>query len=321
MQPKQFWKNFRLGEELSVSGAFIYNGLRRFHEIQKLDHVDELFEVFYYLSVGFERLLKITVVMLEHDETVDQEAFEATLITHSHLELLRRIRGRTNISLGKSHNDFLSLLSTFYKQRRYGRFTLSSVWDFDREQRDLCRFLAKYLKVSFPDDKSLIGIFNDARFRKFMRSTAIKISSTLYEIVKARARELNLYTYELRHDSKAQMVFLGEADIPAEDVLWKELLVFFMNTKEATGYLSFLRSISPLDFDPADVEDLLDCFKSTSTNSMVMDQLEHHYEEMEKSARAERLKLMEAIGSHSLSFPEDEECEDEDFEPLDDPDK
>jgi hypothetical protein len=45
MKPTEFWKNFELGEELSVSGAFIYNGPRRFHELHKLDHTDEIFEV------------------------------------------------------------------------------------------------------------------------------------------------------------------------------------------------------------------------------------------------------------------------------------
>lgn len=64
MKPAQFWKNFKLGEEVSVSGAFIYNGMRRFHEMRKLDYTDEVFEVLYNLSVGFERLLKIAVVLL-----------------------------------------------------------------------------------------------------------------------------------------------------------------------------------------------------------------------------------------------------------------
>ncbi len=49
MNPAEFWKNFRLGEELSISGAFTYNGLRRFYELRKLDQSDEIFEVFYNL--------------------------------------------------------------------------------------------------------------------------------------------------------------------------------------------------------------------------------------------------------------------------------
>nr|VFK37614.1 MAG: hypothetical protein BECKSD772F_GA0070984_101717 [Candidatus Kentron sp. SD]VFK41293.1 MAG: hypothetical protein BECKSD772E_GA0070983_101112 [Candidatus Kentron sp. SD] len=63
MKTTEFWKNFKLGEELSISGTFIYNGMRRFHEIRIFDYTDEVFEVFYNLSIGFERLLKIAVVL------------------------------------------------------------------------------------------------------------------------------------------------------------------------------------------------------------------------------------------------------------------
>lgn len=89
MKPTEFWKNFKLGEELSVSGTFIYNGLRRFYQLRKLDNPDELFEVFYNLSVGLERLLKIVVVLLEHSDGEDQTAFEKSLITHNHQNLFR----------------------------------------------------------------------------------------------------------------------------------------------------------------------------------------------------------------------------------------
>ena len=88
MKPAEAWKNFNLGEEVSISGAFIYNGLRRFHEMRILDHTDEIFEVLYNLSVGFERLLKIAVVLLEHEEAIDQDALEKSLITHNHLSLI-----------------------------------------------------------------------------------------------------------------------------------------------------------------------------------------------------------------------------------------
>ena len=54
----------------------------------------------------------------------------------------------------------------------------------------------------------------------------------------------------MRSGSKAEAVFFGHADIPLENILWKELLVFFMNTKAKSGYLDFLRNISPLEFDP-----------------------------------------------------------------------
>ncbi len=314
MKPAEFWKNFRLGEELSVSGAFIYNGLRRFHELKKLDQTDDLFEVFYNLSVGFERLLKIVVVLLEHKDSDDQDAFEKSLITHSHTELLRRVKKQVKVNLGTQHNAFLSLLAKFYKTMRYGRFSLQSAADFHKERRELCAFLAKHLDVTFSDDSSPFGIFNEDKYRKFMRQIALKISSTLYEIVKVRSRELNLYTYELRSGSKSETVFLAEADIPAEDVLWKELLIFFMNTKETNGYLEFLRETPPLDFDIGDIGDYLDCFQSDAAKTLVMDHLEYLYEELPN--KSERLERMSVIGGQNVDFSDDDsEAEsDEDFE-------
>ena len=136
MKSSEFWKNFSLGEELSISGTFIYNGVRGFHQLRKLDHADELFEVLYNLAVGFERLLTIAVVLLEHKDSVDQEEFEKSLITHNHPDLLRRIKKHRKLSLAAQRNDFLGLLARFYKQVRYGRFEINSVYDHNREQNE-----------------------------------------------------------------------------------------------------------------------------------------------------------------------------------------
>jgi hypothetical protein len=90
-----------------------------------------------------------------------------------------------------------------------------------------------------------------------------------------------------------------------------------MNTEATNGYLKYLRAIEPLDLDPADVGDFLDCFQSDAAKSLVMDQLEHHYGEMDKEVRSERLDKMGVIGNPNVYFPEDdEEDEDEDIEPL-----
>jgi len=72
MTPEQFWKNSSLLDAVSIAGAFVYNGLRRFHEMQMLEHTDEIFEFFYNLSVGIERLLKVAVVLLERLCCIDR---------------------------------------------------------------------------------------------------------------------------------------------------------------------------------------------------------------------------------------------------------
>jgi hypothetical protein len=133
MNRDQAWMNFNLGQELHVSGAFIYVGLRRFHEMRTLDNTDEIFEFLYNVSVGLERLLKIAVVLLEHTEDADQHELEESLITHNHQDLLKRVRQHVKLNLSAPHNEFLALLGNFYTTLRYDRFMLSSVYDPDRD--------------------------------------------------------------------------------------------------------------------------------------------------------------------------------------------
>jgi hypothetical protein len=309
MNKHEAWKNFNLGEELSISGAFIYNGLRRFPEMQVLDHTDEIFEFLYNLSVGLERLLKIAVILVAHKDDSDQEAVEKSLITHNHLELMKRVRQHCKFNLGPPHNEFLALLGTFYTSLRYDRFTLSSVYDPDRERKALCSFLSKHLKVDLEQSSSFFATQNDTRYRKYIRGIVTRISSALFDIVRSKAFELNLYTYELRQGSRAKTIFLSRANLPAGEVLWKELLVFFMNTKSSSGYLEFLRSIEPLEFDPALAGDYLQCFQSDAAKAFVIDELEYLYGELEK--RGERLEMMSVIGSPNTYFDSPDSDDDE----------
>lgn len=307
MDPTNFWKNFRLGEEIHISGMFIYNGLRRFHELRRLDCPDELFEFLYELSIGLERLLKIAVVLYEHTDTSDQEVLERSLITHNHLDLMARLRRHIDIELGATHNDVLGLLGTFYKSLRYDRFALTSAYEGKKEAKAVCGLFVKHLKAKFSEGDSLFGIDNTDQFRNFIRRTVLKITREVYRVIEDRASQINLYTYELRHGSKAESVFLREVDIADEDMLWKELLIFFMNVKADTGYLHFLRETPPLEFDPALVSDYLDCFRSDSSKGGVMDELEHLYGEMDRDQRNERLRRMGVIGAPNVFFSNDEE--------------
>lgn len=307
MDKREIWKNFRLGEELEISGAFIYNGMRRFHEIRTLDHSEEVFEFLYNLAVGLERLLKIAVVLIEHNDSVDQSELEKSLITHSHLALLSRIKKHVQINFSSPHNELLNLLGKFYKSYRYDRFSLTSTYKSKREIKALCDYLSKHLDVNIQRDSPLLGIKNKRRFKEFMGKIVLRISKTLYEIIKNKASSLNLNTSKLRHGSKAETVFLRKVDISDEDVLWKELLIFFMNTKFTSGYLEFLREIKPLEFDPELVGDYLDCFQSDAAKAFVMDEIEHHYEELEKGKRLEKIAV---IAAPNVFFDTEEDEED-----------
>ena len=305
MNREEYWKNFRLGKELDVSGRFIYNGLQYFHKMKTFCLEEEIFEFMYNLSVGLERLLKIVVVLIEHDESVDQEEFEKSLITHSHLELLRRIKGRKNLPLGGIHNELLQMLGKFYKTHRYGRYSLRSMTVEGREKDDLHAFLEKHLGMQIKEDMFNVTL-NCERAKSLISKCVTKVSSALFEIIEEEARRLNIYTYELRYGSKASEIFqFKEGMFNNKDVLWKELLVFFMNYRESNGYLKFLRSIEPLQFDPALCEDYLNCFQNDQAKLSVMDELEYLYSEL--SNPGERLREISMIGVGGLYFPEDDE--------------
>ena len=295
MTPEEFWKNFSLGEELNIAGTFIYNGLRSFYEMQSLGNIDEVFESLYNLAVGLERLLKVAVVLIEHDSSFDQNAFEESLITHGHLELLNRIKGQRTVQMGKPHNELLSLLSKFYKSYRYDRYLSSSIYSAESEKSRLRAFLDKHL----PDEKSESSFLLwraenlSMRHKHFMRKLVTKLTSQLFEVVRERAFELNIFTYELRSGSKAEAVFYMKADIYAEEALWKELLIFFMNTPSSTGLLEYMRGIEPLEFDPHLAEEYLSCFSSNSAKGRVLGELEALYEMIDKPKdRLEEISLI-----------------------------
>jgi len=213
---------------------------------------------------------------------------------------MKRVTQHTTLNLGPPHNEFLALLGTFYTSFRSGRFTLSSVYDPDREKNAFRGFLSKHLQVKLGESFGIFATQNDARYRKYIRGIVMKISNALFEVVRTKASELNLYTYELRHGSRAETIFLGQADLPTEEVLWKELLIFFMNTKSTSGLLEFLRSVEPLGFDPELAGDYLQCFQSDAAKAFVVDELEYLYSELEKSG--ERLKIMGVIGNPNAYF-------------------
>ena len=173
-------------------------------------------------------------------------------------------------------------------------------------------FLTKHLHVDFSDGSSVFGTENKDQYRKFIRRTVLKIAGSVYEVIRKRAGQIGLYTYELRSGSKAENIYLRDVNIADEDVLWKELLVFFMNVEPTTRYLQFLKDTPALGFDPALVPDYLDCFQSDASKASVMDELEHLYECMDKEVMKARLERIGVVGAPGAYF-HDDEINDSDF--------
>jgi hypothetical protein len=158
MNVDQYWKNVNLNKELHIAGSFLYDAIYGLEKMRHFCYEDECFSFLYNTSVGIERLEKIVIILLEHNNEKDQEQFEKSLITHNHLELINRIDRITSLTLGKEHKKFLSLLSDFYKSYRYDRYNLPSEIGEDKDQLALISFVSESLGMEiktgmiFPTD-------------------------------------------------------------------------------------------------------------------------------------------------------------------------
>lgn len=296
----EFWKNFKLGTELAISGSFLYNGLRCLDEIETLYYEEEIFEILYNLSVGLERLIKVAVILIEHNDEVNQEEFEKSLISHNHLDLVKRIENRIPLSLDSPHYEFLALLSTFYKKHRYGRYNINSGFVLNQEKKTFHTYLEKYLKLKI-DDSSIIVTSNDKRFKKFIGSIVGKITTQIFDIIRYEAARLNIYTYEIRFGSKAFKIFCDKKFIfEEENIFLKELLVYLINSKKSCGILGFIKEIKPLKFDSGLNQEYLQSFFSSEKRMLHIEEMDELYTDIKNPK--ERLELLNLIGNNVYYF-------------------
>jgi hypothetical protein len=152
MNQDQFWRNFSLNRELHVSGGFIYDGIRELSTLETFSNADEVFQIVYPLAVGFERLIKIAIVLIEYRSGMNQAEFEKSLIGHNHLELLKRVNSVHKLNFRPEHNGLLQILGKFYKSYRYDRFEIKSVFSDSPETDLLLQYLSKHVQADLNRD-------------------------------------------------------------------------------------------------------------------------------------------------------------------------
>lgn len=313
MRPDEYWKNFNLGTELDIAGRFLFNGLQAFHEMEHFASEEDAFEFLYSVAVGVERLLKIAVILTEHDNAIDQEGFEKSLITHTHQELALRLRAPHGLKFPARENEFIALLGRFYTSQRYGRYSLDSVFAPTQERDDLVKFLEKHLDIKIDTSGWLTVTPNERKHRKFMGKVVSKIVNPVHQIVEDEARRLNIYTYEIDCRSKASKIFLSKKfDFEDEDILQAELMAYFLSSEACGPNARLIRDlIKPLPFDPALEGEYLAALRSDKKKITVLDELESHYEDITNFK--ERRALLEASTLEYLTYGEEDE-DIEDFE-------
>ena len=300
MRTSEYWKNFSLGTELETSGTFLYNGLKQINDLRNYEYAEDVFEVLYNLSVGLERLMKIVIVLTEHQDYCNQNDFENS-IRHHNLDCLRnRIEINHTLGLNDVQKEFLFLLTTFYNKHRYDRFNINESNGYSKDKETFIQFLSNKLDLTANNESLFEAFKNTKKIKSFLVKIISKISITLYKLIETKARELNIYTYELRSNGKAYRVFVQEDfNFEYHTVLKKELLISLINHKDSK-FIDFIKTIAPIPFDVQDENEIIGLLLSDSNLEDYFDALDSFYEEMEN--RKERFNLLEIMGEKGIEL-------------------
>lgn len=300
MNNSEYWKNFSLGTELETSGIFIYNGLKQVNDLKNYNYPEDVFEVLYNLSIGLERLMKIVIILTEHQDYANQAALEKSLITHN-LDCLRdRIEINHNLELNDVQKGFLVLLTTFYKKYRYNRFNLNESNSYSKDKDAFTQFLCNKLQIKTKNEHLLEPFKNTKQIKKFLVKIVREISITLYKLIETKARELNIYTYLLRSNGKAYRVFIQEDfNFEYHTVLKKELLIALVHHKDS-AFINFIKTIKPIPFDVQDENEIIALLLSDNNLEDYFDALETYYDEMDN--KKERFEILEILGEKGMEF-------------------
>ena len=260
MNETQWWKNFDLNTELHTAGGFLYDGLQQLNHCEHFEHDDELFQVLYALSIGFERLMKVAIVLGEHTPKTDQEKFEERLKTHDTRVLLHRISTRHSLNLAKPHHALVHCLSEFYKVYRYDRYRLATVRERHRLRESFRAFLATG-EILLSDAGKLFVTDDMGRIRRYMGKITGKLCTEIYDLITALASKAGTFTYEIRSQSKASKIFQAQQfTFTAEETALRELLIFLLRHHRKTKLSIVLDAVKPLPFDRSEAIDHLAAF-------------------------------------------------------------
>lgn len=252
MNTLESWQNWKLNKELHIAGSFIYDSIELLHKMKYLNHEDECFDFLYKISVGLERLLKIALVLQEASNLGSQEeliAFEKSLITHVHLVLVDKLKQKNNVfDFDDRVNSFLQELGEFYKTIRYIRFQHDSVFHDQSARRSVLMLLEKYNIVTLPENIDYFPIRNSAKIRRFFQKRIEKICNHTYQAIENKAQDLNIYTYEIRSDSKAFKIFVAkEFSFEKEDICSLEVLIYLLSLEKTHEIKQYIEEIEALN--------------------------------------------------------------------------
>ena len=133
-------------------------------------------------------------------------------------------------------------------------------------------------------------------------------------MIRDKACEIGVFTYELASFSNATRVFWGDDSLYEEMLLEqqavKELFLYFYKRNPQDGVFRLLNEKEPLEFDNAFVNDFLSELGDGKTNHQLMDWVSEMYSDIgDKKELKHRKELISLIGNPGVDYYWDEENE------------
>lgn len=248
----------QLNMEMHNVGEFLFTGCEALYNTGELVLDYEVFNIFYNISVGIERMQKI-ILLLDGSKIEDNQK---KFLAQHNLEILKSMVAKVhNVNFDKKENKIFNLLTDFYKNGRYNyldedfkdlNWSIKKLDAYLKSEKlpSLDRFLTQY---SFSIDSK----------RSIMRSLSI-IISTYIRLLKEVSSERGLYVLETQSNLKLSIFYYSSIRgeeifnyFKMADISRNEIYYFFLKDNLELIDKDNLVEFPPLELDPPLIPDFL----------------------------------------------------------------
>lgn len=311
MEKDFFRESVIMANELDVAGEFIYSAINKLNQMVSFEYIGEDFFFLYHLAVGFERMQKILLLIINDVQESDIKKFLDKIKTHNHQNLHGKIKEKIKISFSKEQNELLKILSDFYEEERYSRFDFFS-YDF-KDRNILVEYIQKYckdLRYDYITGKEIL--LNTDTVKGFLGRIIGRMCEKYYDAIEKQSENKGIFCYELRYNSTAERMFYrkenkgsSQKKIDREKRAIKELLVYLMNSMERNTLIEYINTIEPLPFDASSIQEYIDDLCNKIVPIDLINEVEYMYGEFVEN-KWEREQMMLLIGDKGRIFVTEE---------------
>ncbi|EPD1676882.1 hypothetical protein ACR6LM_001439 [Enterococcus faecalis] len=248
----------QLNMEMRNVGEFLFIGCEALYNTGEAILDYEIFNIFYNISVGIERIQKIILLLDENKIENNQKKF----LTQHNLEILKSMIAEIhNVNFSKKENKIFNLLTDFYRNGRYN-YIDENFTDFNWSIKKLDAYL-KSEKLP-PLNRFFTQYSFSIDSKKSIITSLSIILSTYIKLLKKVSDENNLYVLETQSNFKLSIFYYGSLNkkgifnyFEMADIAKNEIYYFFLKDSLETIDEDILTFFPPLEFDSALIPDFL----------------------------------------------------------------